>query len=37
MENKLKVLVLDKNHLILNNTLNKLGFIIDEKYDESKK
>lgn len=37
MENKLKILVIDKNHPILNNNLKKLGFIIDERYNESKK
>lgn len=37
MENKLKILFLDKNHSILKNSLKKIGFIIDEKYYESKK
>lgn len=36
MENKLNILVLDQNHPILNNKLKSLGFIIDEKYNESK-
>lgn len=36
MEKKLKILSIDKNHPLLNNSLRKIGFLVDELYDDTK-